>query len=32
LSTGHTAESVKSARLIVNSLRELSPERIAGLL
>ena len=32
LSTGHTAESVKAARLIVNSLRELSAERIAGLI
>jgi beta-phosphoglucomutase len=32
LSTGHTAESVQAARLIVHSLRELSPERIAGLI
>ena len=32
LSTGHTAESVKAAKLIVNSLRDLSPERIAGLI
>jgi beta-phosphoglucomutase len=32
LSTGHTAESVKAAKLIVNSLRELSPERIARLI
>ncbi len=32
LSTGHTAESVKAAKLIVQSLRELSPERIAGLI
>jgi beta-phosphoglucomutase len=32
LSTGHTAESVKAAKLIVHSLRELSPERIAGLI
>ena len=32
LSTGHTAESVAAARLIVRSLRELSPERIAGLI
>ena len=31
LSTGHTAESVSAARLIVRSLRELSPERIAWL-
>jgi beta-phosphoglucomutase len=32
LSTGHTAESVSAAKLIVNSLRDLSPERIAGLI
>lgn len=32
LSTGHTAESVSTAKLIVHSLRELSPERIAGLI
>ncbi len=32
LSTGHTAESVADARLIVRSLRELSPARIAGLI
>lgn len=32
LSTGHTAESVEEARLIVRSLRELSPDRIAGLI
>jgi beta-phosphoglucomutase-like phosphatase (HAD superfamily) len=32
LSTGHTAESVTAARLIVRSLRELSPARIAGLI
>lgn len=31
LSTGHTAESVSAARLVVHSLRELSPERIAAL-
>ncbi len=32
LSTGHTAESVRAARLVVRSLRELSPARIAGLI
>jgi len=32
LSTGHTAASVQAAKLIVNSLRELSPERIAELI
>ena len=32
LSTGHEAESVAAARLIVGSLRELSAARIAGLL
>jgi beta-phosphoglucomutase len=32
LSTGHTAESVAAAKLIVKSLRELSPERIAALI
>jgi beta-phosphoglucomutase len=32
LSTGHTAESVAAARLVVLSLRELSPRRIAGLI
>jgi len=32
LSTGHTAESVKDAALIVNSLRELSPVRVATLI
>jgi beta-phosphoglucomutase len=32
LSTGHTAESVAAARVIVHSLRELTPERIAELI
>ena len=32
LSTGHTAESVQAARLIVDSLCELSPERITRLI
>jgi len=32
LSTGHTAESVAAARLIVHSLRELSPDLIAKLI
>jgi beta-phosphoglucomutase len=32
LSTGHTAESVAAARLIVRSLRELSPARIGGVI
>jgi len=32
LSTGHTAESVAAARLIVRSLRELSTARIVGLI
>jgi beta-phosphoglucomutase len=32
LSTGHTAESVAAARLIVRSLRELSPARIGDLI
>lgn len=32
LSTGHTAESVTAARIVVHSLRELSPARIAGLI
>ena len=32
LSTGHTAESVAHARLIVHSLRDLSPERIETLI
>lgn len=32
LSTGHTRESVAASGLIVNSLRELSPQRIAGLI
>jgi beta-phosphoglucomutase len=32
LSTGHTAESVTAAKLIVRSLRELSPERIGALI
>jgi len=32
LSTGHTAASVQAAKLIVRSLRELSPERIAELI
>jgi beta-phosphoglucomutase len=32
LSTGHTAESVVAARLIVRSLRELSSARIGGLI
>ncbi len=32
LSTGHTAESVAEARLIVRSLRELSPEGISNLI
>jgi beta-phosphoglucomutase len=32
LSTGHTAESVVAARLIVRSLRELSPARIGDLI
>jgi beta-phosphoglucomutase len=32
LSTGHTAESVAAARLVIRSLRELSPDRIAGLI
>ena len=32
LSTGHTEESVSAARVIVRSLRELSPERIAALI
>ncbi len=32
LSTGHTAESVATARLMVRSLRELSAGRIAGLI
>lgn len=32
LSTGHTAESITAARLIVRSLRELTPQRIAALI
>lgn len=32
VSTGHTAESVSHARLVVESLRELSAARIAGLI
>jgi beta-phosphoglucomutase len=32
VSTGHTAESVAAARLVVHSLRELSPARIAALI
>jgi beta-phosphoglucomutase len=32
VSTGHTPESVSHARLVVRSLRELSPARIAGLI
>lgn len=32
LSTGHTAESVSAARLIVRSLRELSPDRLGRLI
>ncbi len=32
LSTGHTAESVTAAKLIVKSLQELSPERIGALI
>ncbi len=32
LSTGHTADSVQDARLIVESLAELTPSRIAGLI
>jgi beta-phosphoglucomutase len=32
LSTGHTRESVTASRVIVDSLRELSPERIAALI
>lgn len=32
VSTGHTPDSVSEARLVVRSLRELSPARIAGLI
>jgi beta-phosphoglucomutase len=32
VSTGHTAKSVAAARLVVHSLRELSPDRIAALI
>lgn len=32
LSTGHTADSVTAAKVIVNSLRELSPDRIVELI
>ena len=32
LSTGHTEDSVQAARLIVHSLRELTPQRVAALI